>query len=97
MECGAGDMYAREENSIYYIEEYVKNNFYKNYTVSAYFSCFIKNDSIDDNPTPTYKLLKKGNININEVAIQCGYEDPNYFTRCFKSHFGIPPSQIRKT
>lgn len=43
-----------------------------------------------------YKLLKKGNHNINEVAIHCGYDDSNYFTRCFKSHFGIPPSQIKQ-
>lgn len=43
-----------------------------------------------------YKLLKKGNNNISEVAQYCGYEDANYFTRCFKSHFRIPPSQIRK-
>jgi hypothetical protein len=62
VECGAGDMYAQEENSIYFIEEYVKNNFYKNYTISAYFSRFIKNDSIDDNPTPTYNLLKNGSF-----------------------------------
>ncbi len=42
-----------------------------------------------------YKLLKKGEHNINEIAIKCGYTDSNYFTRCFKSHFGIPPSQLR--
>lgn len=43
-----------------------------------------------------YKLLKKGEHNINEIAIQCGYTDSNYFTRCFKSHFGVPPTQLRK-
>ena len=42
-----------------------------------------------------YKLLKKGEHNINEIATQCGYTDSNYFTRCFKSHFGVPPSQLR--
>lgn len=42
-----------------------------------------------------YKLLKKGGMNISEVAADCGYPDSNYFTRCFKSHFGFPPSQIR--
>jgi len=43
-----------------------------------------------------YKLLKNGKRNIGEIAIQCGYSDPNYFTRCFKNHFGVAPSQIRK-
>lgn len=41
------------------------------------------------------KLLKKGSLNISEVAAECGYPDSNYFTRCFKSHFGFPPSQLR--
>ena len=41
------------------------------------------------------KLLKKGGLNISEVAAECGYPDSNYFTRCFKSHFGFPPSQLR--
>ena len=42
-----------------------------------------------------YKLLKKGERNISEVAIRCGYSDANYFTRCFKSHFGFPPSNMK--
>lgn len=42
-----------------------------------------------------YKLLKKGHDNISEIAAHCGYTDANYFTRCFKSHFGVPPSQIK--
>lgn len=41
------------------------------------------------------KLLKKGGLNISEVAAECGYPDSNYFTRCFKAHFGFPPSQLR--
>lgn len=41
-----------------------------------------------------YKLLKKGNKNIGEIATQCGFSDANYFTRCFKSHFGVAPTQL---
>lgn len=39
-----------------------------------------------------YKLIKKGNHNIGNVALLCGFPDSNYFTRCFKAHFGVPPS-----
>lgn len=39
-----------------------------------------------------YKLIKKGNRNISNVALLCGFPDSNYFTRCFKAHFGVPPS-----
>lgn len=42
-----------------------------------------------------YKLLKTGLYNISEIAAHCGYTDANYFTRCFKSHFGFPPSQFK--
>lgn len=43
-----------------------------------------------------YKLLKSGKRNVSEIAMQCGYPDPNYFTRCFKNHFGVAPSQLKK-
>ena len=42
-----------------------------------------------------YKLLKTNEYNINELALMCGFNDPNYFTRCFKSHFGHPPSYYK--
>lgn len=38
------------------------------------------------------KLLKQGRGNVSSVAMQCGFPDPNYFTRCFKQHFGVPPT-----
>ncbi len=42
-----------------------------------------------------YAMIKSGERNISMVAAQCGYSDANYFTRCFKSHFGFPPSQTK--
>lgn len=44
-----------------------------------------------------YKLIKKGNRNIGNIASLCGFPDPNYFTRCFKAHFGLPPSHFIRT
>ena len=41
------------------------------------------------------KLLKNGNLNIREIALKCGFDDSNYFTRCFKAHFGVPPTKYR--
>lgn len=37
------------------------------------------------------KKIKTGKQNISEIAAQCGFADANYFTRCFKSHYGVPP------
>ena len=41
------------------------------------------------------KLLKMGERNIAKIAEQCGFADSNYFTRCFKKHFGMPPSHLK--
>lgn len=41
-------------------------------------------------------LLKKDTgMSIAEVAFQCGFADPKYFSRCFKNSKGIKPSDYR--
>lgn len=42
------------------------------------------------------KMLKNSTANISEIADLCGFSDANYFTRCFKKHFGVPPRYYRK-
>lgn len=42
-----------------------------------------------------YKMLQLGERNIAKVAEGCGFSDSNYFTRCFKTHFGMPPSKLK--
>ena len=39
------------------------------------------------------ELLKEGTKNISEIAYAVGYDNPNYFSKRFKEHFGVPPSQ----
>ncbi len=39
-----------------------------------------------------YRLIKDGERDISKIAGLCGFNDSNYFTRCFKAHFGVPPS-----
>jgi YesN/AraC family two-component response regulator len=41
-------------------------------------------------------LLKSTDLNINEIAYQVGFDDPNYFSRCFAQEFGASPSETRK-
>ena len=43
--------------------------------------------------TKAMQLLREGN-NVSEVALQCGFNSPNYFTRCFKAEYGVAPSEI---
>jgi AraC-like DNA-binding protein len=41
-------------------------------------------------------LLKTTDLNVAEIAYQVGFEDPNYFSRCFTHEFGTTPSETRK-
>lgn len=42
------------------------------------------------------ELLEKTTLNIAEIALACGYNDPGYMSRQFKQRFGIPPRARRK-
>jgi signal transduction histidine kinase/DNA-binding response OmpR family regulator len=43
------------------------------------------------------ELLQLGRMNINEVAFECGFGDPKYFSTAFKKHFGKTPTDYLKT
>lgn len=42
------------------------------------------------------RLLKKDKISIAEAGYSVGFNDPSYFTKCFKSEFGCSPSEYIK-
>jgi transcriptional regulator GlxA family with amidase domain len=41
------------------------------------------------------ELLETTRLSIKEVAAQLGYDDPHYFSRCFRRVTGRPPSAVR--
>jgi YesN/AraC family two-component response regulator len=41
------------------------------------------------------ELLQKSNMSISEVAMECGFYDPAYFSRVFKQRYGISPKAFR--
>jgi signal transduction histidine kinase/DNA-binding response OmpR family regulator/ligand-binding sensor domain-containing protein len=41
------------------------------------------------------ELLLNTNDNIANIAIDCGFSDPGYFTRVFKQEFGLTPQEWR--
>lgn len=39
-------------------------------------------------------ILIEKECSINELASRCGFDDSNYFTRCFKEQFKVSPTQF---
>lgn len=39
-------------------------------------------------------IFLSGEKDITKTAIDCGYSNLNYFTRCFRSYYGITPSKM---
>ncbi|NLK39286.1 MAG: AraC family transcriptional regulator [Clostridiales bacterium] len=42
-----------------------------------------------------YSLLRSTDLPVRLVAKQCGYEDANYFSRCFQKRYGTSPVKVR--
>lgn len=43
------------------------------------------------------QLLKQTNAPIGSIALNCGYPDVNYFSRLFRKHTGMSPTQFRSS
>lgn len=41
------------------------------------------------------ELIKKTDLNINEISYQVGFNDSSYFGKCFKMFFGVTPSEYK--
>jgi two-component system response regulator YesN len=40
--------------------------------------------------------MKEGKYSIKEICYMSGYSDPNYFSKLFKKHEGISPTDYQK-
>ena len=41
-------------------------------------------------------LIEKNSGNISEIALEVGFNNPSYFSECFKKQFGVLPSQYHQ-
>lgn len=41
------------------------------------------------------KMLSRNTDNVSQIAYQCGFSDPGYFSRCFRLEYGTLPSQYK--
>ena len=42
------------------------------------------------------QLLKESDLTISEIADRTGFNNPKYFSICFKKHFELTPSEFKK-
>ena len=43
------------------------------------------------------QMLINNKGNISEIAFSVGFNDPKYFSRCFKSEFGLKPREYQES
>jgi AraC-like DNA-binding protein len=41
-------------------------------------------------------LMKNNFGNVSEVALEVGYNNPSYFSKCFQKNYGCTPSEFIK-
>lgn len=72
-------------------QSYFCRNFKRNFGMS--FSSYLNMYRI----SASKKYIENGNENIADIAFKCGFQNPDYFTKCFKSLVGISPLKYRKS
>lgn len=43
------------------------------------------------------QLIESGVYNFSQIAYMTGFSDPKYFSRCFKKHMGVTPSEYKSS
>lgn len=43
------------------------------------------------------QLLQKGGVNMSEIGYSVGFNDPSYFSKCFKEFYGYSPSEYAES
>jgi AraC-like DNA-binding protein len=52
---------------------------------------------LNERMTLATKLLVEGDISVKQIAIACGFDDPNYFAKVFRRVFNTSPTEFRTT
>ena len=43
------------------------------------------------------ELMRHSDSSVTDIAYNCGFNDSNYFSYCFRKKFGVPPRSFQKT
>lgn len=79
------------------IEAAMKMSYSNVYRVVRMFSkASIKNYVLKERIEKAKALLKDTRLNVTEVMMESGFSDSAHFSRSFKKHVGVPPTDFRK-
>lgn len=70
---------------------HLKNCFREVYGSSVY--AYIKNYRLQ----LAAKLLCETDLSVQDIAGKIGFENPNKFSSAFRAHFGMPPTEYKKS
>ena len=88
-----------------YDKKYTLKSLSRQFNISANYICtlFAKHYSstlttfmTDIRMREASRMLEETEASLKEIAILCGYPDYFYFSRIFKAHFGVPPTEYRQ-
>ena len=71
--------------SAFYFSRFFRTSY--NQTVLEYLTAYRIDRAVE--------LLQQTDIPVREIAVRVGYTDANYFTKVFKRHLGVTPTEYR--
>lgn len=78
-------------------DQFFMNKFYLIRLFKSVYGDTIINYQIKQRINAAKRLLRFSNYSIEYIGFECGFEDPNYFSRAFKKIEGSSPSVYRST
>ena len=77
-------------------ERFFINKYYLTRLFKDSYGITINNYILEKRITKAKEMLRFSNLSIEDIASQCGINDPNYFSRIFKKIEGTTPKEYRK-
>lgn len=76
-------------NKYFFTKEYISKTYRKVYSIGIYeYVLKLKMER-------AVELLEQENLLISEIAERLGYNNNNYFSKAFKTYYGVPPSEYQ--
>lgn len=81
---------SRYAEQYFFTKEYLSHLFHQRYDIS------IQEYLLQVRMDKARELLRDPSLKIQEVAERVGYRDNNYFSKAFRSYYGVSPKDLRK-